>query len=142
VTINYNEMIYAILSVIVTAVLIPLIRTGGTALVELVKTKINNAKVAAYLDSANDAVMTAVAETMQTFVSELKKTGTWSQASWAEAFSKSKDRAIVIMGTATLEALPDIVGDVQAWLTAKIEAATLAQKNSMPVVLEGVVCNG
>jgi hypothetical protein len=40
------------------------------------------------------------------------------------------------MGVAALQALPQIVGDVEKWLTAKVEAATLELKNAAPVALE------
>jgi hypothetical protein len=81
-----------------------------------------------YYNRANDAVLTAVAETMQTFVSVMKKEGKWDNDAMKKAFNLSMLRAKEIMGAAALEALPEVVGDLTAWLTAKIEAATLELK--------------
>jgi hypothetical protein len=130
-----------ILQAAVTAVLIPIIGTVGAYLTSLIRAKIKNAKVASYLERANDAVMTSVAETMQTFVSTLRKEGKWTKDSANTALIMAKNRALNIMGTAARDALPDIVGDIDAWLTAKIEAATRAEKLAEPLLLEAVCIN-
>lgn len=96
-----------------------------------IKSKTHNAALDKYTDRANDAIMTAVAETMQTFVTTMKNEGKWDAETAQKAFTLSLNRAKEIMGAAALKALPEVVGDVEAWITAKIEAATLDIKTGM-----------
>lgn len=130
-----SDMVNTVLQTLVTAVLIPAIIFLGRAAFDWLKTKTANAKLQKYLDDANDAISTATAEVMQTFVTTLKNNGVWTKDSATQALQMARDKAIIIMGVAAYKALPEIVGDVQVWLTSKIEAATLQAKNSMPVTL-------
>lgn len=117
-----------ILALILNAALIPLIAWGISSLTDWLKTKANNERLNKYFDIANDAVITAVTEIMQTFVSELKKNGEWTPERAQEALQRAKLRAQEIMGAATYKALGEIVGDVDAWLTSKAEATTYELK--------------
>jgi hypothetical protein len=101
------------------------------ALWDWLKARTKNAALDKYMDRANDAVLTAVAETMQTFVTTMKSEGKWNNETAKKAFEMSLLRAKEIMGAAVLQALPEIVGDLEKWLTAKIEAATLSTKAAM-----------
>jgi len=123
-----SEILNIALPVLLTSVVIPLIIAAGRAVSSYFKTKTDNEKMQKYFDRAVDAIETAVAETMQTFVLTLKANGEWNEANAKQAFEAARLKAIELMGTAALQALPEIVGDVEAWLTAKIEAATLLQK--------------
>lgn len=126
---TYNS----ILQTIVSLVIVPAVIVLGNAAFNFIKTKTANAKLDKYLDMANDAVTTAVAQTMQTFVSTLKSKGEWTEDSAKEALSMAKLKAQEIMGAAALKALPEIVGDVDAWIESKVEAATLAAKSGCSV---------
>lgn len=97
------------------------------------KAKTKNATLDKYIDRADDAIMTAVAETMQTFVTTMKDQGTWDADAANKAFELSMIRAKEIMGAAALQALPEAIGDLEKWLTAKIEAATLIVKSEYSV---------
>lgn len=123
---DINELV----ALLVNAAIIPLLAWTVTSLTAYLKQKANNDKLDKYFDLANDAVITAVGETMQTFVSEMKKSGDWNKEAAARALSMAKFKAQEIMGAAAYLALGKIVGDVDAWLTSKIEAATLAVKQS------------
>jgi hypothetical protein len=123
-----TEILNIAVPALISTVLIPLIASAVAALTGYIKTKTKNAKLDKYFDRANDAVVTAVAEVLQTFVTTLKNSGEWNGENAAKAFEMAKLRAIEIMGASALKALPEIVGDVEKWLTAKIEAATLAAK--------------
>jgi predicted O-linked N-acetylglucosamine transferase (SPINDLY family) len=111
-------------------VIIPLLIGIGNAIKNYVKTKTTNEKMQKYFDDAVDAVETAVIEVMQTFVTTMKKNGEWSEENAQKAFKMAKLRAIEIMGVAVLDALPEIVGDVESWITSKIEATTYTMKQS------------
>jgi len=125
---TYSEILNIAIPALISTVLIPFIATAISALTNYLKTKADNAKLDKYFDMASDAVITAVAEVMQTFVKTLKDSGEWNEENAKKAFEMAKFRAMETMSAAALKALPEIVGDVEAWLTAKIEAATLAQK--------------
>ena len=87
-------------------------------------------RVLHYLDLAAAAIETAVAETQQTFVSTIKHTDGWSAATAQEAYQRSRDKAIEIMGQATYAGLAEAVGDVNQWINARIEAAVLADREA------------
>jgi hypothetical protein len=87
-------------------------------------------RVLHYLDLAAAAIETAVAETQQTFVSTIKHTDGWSAATAQEAYQRSRDKAIEIMGQATYAGLAEAVGDVNQWINARIEAAVLANRKA------------
>lgn len=139
---NLSEIINLALPTLLTAVIIPLIVAVGNAVSKYFKTKTKNETLQKYFDMANDAIVTAVAEVMQTFVTTMKNEGTWNKAAAEKAFELAKLKAQEIMGVAALQALPEIVGDVETWLVSKIEAATLQTKQGVQVVktLGGLKC--
>jgi hypothetical protein len=98
------------------------------ALWDWLRAKTKSAALDKYIARANDAILTAVAETMQTFVSTMKASGQWNEENAKKAFDMSMIRAKEIMGAAALSALPEAIGDLEKWLTAKIESATLELK--------------
>jgi len=133
-----SEILNLALPTLLTAVIIPLLIGIGNAIKIYVRTKTNNAKLEKYIEQANDAVITAVAEVMQTFVTTMKNSGQWTEENASKALELAKYKAIELIGADALNALPAVVGDMQAWLTAKIEAATLTAKTSVAtVVVEG-----
>lgn len=125
-----SEILNLVLPTILTAVIIPLLLGVGNAIKNYIKTKIKNEKFEKYIEQANDAVFIAVAEVMQTFVTTMKDKGEWNEENAKKAFELAKYKAIEIIGAEALSALPEVVGDLTAWLTAKIEAATLELKTA------------
>lgn len=67
-----NEILINIISVLVTAVIIPLISIGGTQLVKLINSKIKNAETAKQLTTATKIVTNATRVVFQTYVESLK----------------------------------------------------------------------
>lgn len=105
-----------------------LITAGGAYLVALLKQhtaqierEINNETASKYMSMAVEAVAQAVAYTSQTFVDALKSSGGFTKEKQAEAFEKSKEKTLEILGDTTVEALREIYGDFDAWLETKIE---------------------
>ncbi|MCX7842803.1 MAG: ribosomal-processing cysteine protease Prp, partial [Clostridia bacterium] len=93
--------------------------------------KINNQKVNKYLDIAEDAVCTAVTAVSQTYVNALKNNSQFDQTAQQAAFKMAKDKALVIMGTATQDVLKDLYNDFDAWLDSKIEYYVNTSKSSV-----------
>lgn len=81
-----------------------------------------------YYKLAGDAITTAVQETMQVYVNDLKKSDRWTEETKTIAFEKAREKALLIMSDTVKNALPLIVGDVNAWVNACLEASTLNEK--------------
>ena len=88
----------------------------------------DNMTIKAFLAEATDAVSTAVTYTSQTFVDALKKEGKFDKDKQQEALKKSLDKAISLLSESAKNALTDIYGDLEAYLTSKIEAEVRSQK--------------
>ena len=88
----------------------------------------DNMTIKAFLAEATDAVSTAVTYTSQTFVDALKKEGQFDKDRQQEALKKSLDKAISLLSESAKNALTDIYGDLEAYLTSKIEAEVRSQK--------------
>lgn len=124
-----NETMQQIVSACVP-VLCLLITAGGAYAVTLlrretakIQKQIDNETASKYMDMAVDAVEQAVAFTAQTFVDALKNSGGFTKEKQREAFQKSKDKALEILGDTTVAALGEIYGDFDAWIDTKIEQA-------------------
>jgi Na+/phosphate symporter len=118
------------LNLITNLLLIPLISVLTTFLIALIRKKtldieqsIKEKRLSKYINRAEDAICTAVAAISQTYVDTLKKTSAFTSIEQQKAFGMAKQRALTIMGKATLEALQDALGDgdVYAWINNKIE---------------------
>ncbi len=92
----------------------------------------DNMTIKAFLAEATDAVSTAVTYTSQTFVDALKKEGQFDKDRQQEALKKSLDKAISLLSESAKNALTDIYGDLEAYLTSKIEAEVRSQKTLVP----------
>ena len=115
-----------------TPILCLLITAGGAYLVALLKRQtaqiekdLDNETATKYMNMAVDAVAQAVAYTAQTFADSLKAEGKFTKEKQLEAFEKSKNKTLEILGDTTVAALREIYGDFDAWLETK--AATESQ---------------
>ena len=122
-----NETMQQIVSACVP-VLCLLITAGGAYAVALLRREtarlqkeIDNETANKYMDMAVDAVEQAVASTAQTFVDALKSSGGFTKEKQLEAFQKSRDKALEILGDTAVKALGEIYGDFDAWVDTKIE---------------------
>lgn len=67
-----NDILLNIISVVVTAIIIPLITMLGSKLISWINSKIQNEKVAGLLTQTTEAVINAVRSAFQTYVEQLK----------------------------------------------------------------------
>lgn len=112
---------------------------GLKMVVNWLKIKIENAldvtdKVYAdkILSIALDAIETAVVETNQTYVDNLKQAkedGKLTKEEISQAMQMSYSKAKQLMGDKIYEALKDIIPNVNDWITAKIEYYVNIYKN-------------
>ena len=117
-----------IIALIIETALIPILAWGVAKLTSHLDKKIENETAEKYVQFAVDAVYTAVQQTMQTYVSALKKSGEWNEETAEIAFNNAKALALVTMGAKAQEVIAELAGDLDAWLDAKIEACTLEIK--------------
>lgn len=117
-----------IIALIIETALIPILAWGVAKLTSHLDKKIENETAEKYVNFAVDAVYTAVEQTMQTYVSALKKSGEWNEETAEIAFNNAKALALVTMGAKAQEVIAELAGDLDAWLDAKIEACTLEIK--------------
>lgn len=124
-----NEILLNILSVLVSAVVLPLISLIGAKLVSWLSSKTKNEKASAIIKEANDIVMNAVKCVLQTYVDSLKKEGKFDEASQFLALSKAKEKAMEQMSDDTKAFVEKNYGNLDSWLTTSIEATISTIKN-------------
>jgi hypothetical protein len=101
---------------------------GGYLLTYINKKKValqqemDNALLTKYTDMLEDTVRACVLTTNQTFVETLKKQGTFDEAAQKEAFTRTYDNVMSILNEDCYEFLIEITGDIEVFITNKIEA--------------------
>lgn len=124
-----NEILFSILSVIVTAVVLPLISYAGTRLISWLDTKVKNENAKQQLTTATTIVTSAVRLVSQTYVDSLKANGSFDAESQKIALIKARDAATSQMSEDVKNYITTTYGDFENWLTTQIEATINALKN-------------
>ena len=124
-----NEVLLNILSVVVTAVILPLISYAGTRLISYLNSKIKDEKAKEFLSQATTVVTNAVRAVFQTYVDNLKKSGNFGAEAQLEALNKAKDIALSQLSEEVKDYITKNYGDINNWLTTQIEATINLIKN-------------
>ena len=124
-----NEILLNILSVVVTAIILPLISMVGGKLINWLSAKIKNEKAGSLIGTATEIVINAVKSVFQTYVDSLKKEGKFDKESQLIALNKAKDVAISQMTEEVKKFIRENYGDLDAWLNTQIEATIDTLKN-------------
>ena len=117
-----NEILFNILSVVVTTIILPLISMIGGKLINWLSTKIKNEKAGNLIGTTTEIVINAVKSVFQTYVDSLKKEGEFGKESQLVALNKAKEVAISQMTEEVKEFIRENYGDLDAWLNTQIEA--------------------
>ena len=125
-----NEILFNILSVVTTAVILPLISFAGTKLISWLNAQIKDVNARTQLSVATTIVTNAVRSVFQTYVEALKKNGTFDAKSQKIALTKAKDEALAQMTDDIKEYITSTYGDLETWLTTQIEATINLLKNN------------
>lgn len=125
-----NDILLNIISVVVTAVVIPLISIGGTQLIKLINKKVKNTEAAKHLSAATDIVLNAVRCVFQTYVEALKEQGKFDEQSHIVALTRAKDIALSLFTEETKAYIKENFGDLDKWLTTQIESTINLLKSS------------
>lgn len=124
-----NEIILNIISIVVTAVILPLISYAGARLIAWLNAKIKDENAKQQLTVATDIVMNAVRSVFQTYVETLKKNGTFDKESQKVALIKAKDDALAQMSDEIKYYITKNYGDLETWITTQIESTINILKN-------------
>ena len=92
------------------------------------KNKTNNELAKKYLDLLNDTIANCVIATNQTYVEALKKENAFTEDAQKAAFEKTYQAVIATLSEEAQKYLPEVVGDLQTYITQKIEASVNQNK--------------
>ena len=124
-----------LLAQIMEVVIIPLLGIITAYVVKLVNTKINeisekreNELEKKYLDMLSETITDCVMATTQTYVDSLKKKGEFTAEAQKEAFNQTYEAVMTILSEDAKEYLTEAVGDLNLYITQKIEAEVKVNK--------------
>lgn len=92
------------------------------------KNKTDNELAKKYLDLLNDTIANCVIATNQTYVEALKKENAFTADAQKTAFEKTYQAVIATLSEEAQKYLPEVVGDLQTYITQKIEASVNQNK--------------
>lgn len=92
------------------------------------KNKTDNELAKKYLDLLNDTIANCVIATNQTYVEALKKENAFTADAQKAAFKKTYQAVIATLSDEAQKYLPEVVGDLQTYITQKIEASVNQNK--------------
>ena len=93
------------------------------SLTEAAKERVNNEKADKYLNILGEIVSACVMATNQTYVDALKEQNVFDKEAQKIAFEKTKDAILKLLTEECKKCLGEIVGDLNEYITAQIEAA-------------------
>lgn len=125
-----NEIILNIISIVVTAIILPLISYAGARLITWLNTKIKDENAKQQLTVATDIVTNAVRSVFQTYVESLKKNGTFDKESQKAALIKAKNDALAQMTDEIKEYITKNYGNLETWIITQIESTINILKNN------------
>ena len=124
-----------ILEKLFNLVVFPVITLAGIYLTYLISVKIkeikqktNNDAANKYLDMLDDTISNAVLATTQTYVETLKKAGKFDLDAQKEAFKKTYDAVMNVLTDEATKYITESVGDLETYITNKIEAQVKVSK--------------
>ena len=130
---NYTQLIVDIFQVCI----IPLLGVLTAFFVKWVnaksaeiKTTINDATLKKYMEMLTQTITDCVIATNQTYVESLKAQNKFDAEAQKEAFKLTSDAVMTILSEDAKEYLSTAVGDLNSYITKKIEAEVNANKPS------------
>ena len=95
-------------------------------------TKVKNETQKKYLEMLNSTITDCVIATTQTYVDSLKKQGTFDAEAQKVAFTMTYESVVKLLTDEATEYLNEAVGDLQLYITQKIEAEVNLNKTIIP----------
>lgn len=127
-----------LLTQIMEVVVIPLLGILTAYVVKIVNAKLEevsanrkNELEKKYIDMLNDTISDCVIATTQTYVESLKKQGSFDAKAQKEAFNQTYGAVMGILSEEAKEYLNEAIGDLNLYITQKIEAEVSINKTTM-----------
>lgn len=117
-----NEIILSILSVVVTAIVLPLITLGGTKLIQWINQKIKDERTRTILTGLTAIVERVVRSVTQTYVDSLKRDGKFDQEAQLNALELAKSAILTELNNETKTFIETNYGSVDGFITTQIES--------------------
>ena len=95
---------------------------------EELKTNTKNEKTEKYLDMLNNTITNCVIATTQTYVDALKAQGAFDMEAQKNAFTMTYESVVKLLTDEAAEYLNEAVGDLNLYITQKIEAEVSLNK--------------
>ena len=132
-----NEFLSTLLQAVLVAA-VPVIAAfaskGFVALAQYLGVKMENATLAKYAQEIAQAVATAVTYVSQTYVDELKKSGTFTEENQKIAIEKALEVAKQQLTQQALDFISTAYGDITQYLTSLLVAEVRNQKPTPALV--------
>lgn len=131
-------MTMTLLTQIMEVVVIPLLGILTAYVVKIVNAKLEEVSASRknelekkYIDMLNDTISDCVIATTQTYVESLKKQGSFDAKAQKEAFNQTYGAVMDILSEEAKEYLNEAIGDLNLYITQKIEAEVKINKTTM-----------
>ena len=131
-------MTMALLTQIMEVVVIPLLGILTAYVVKIVNAKLEEVSASRknelekkYIDMLNDTISDCVIATTQTYVESLKKQGSFDADAQKEAFNQTYSAVMGILSEEAKKYLNEAIGDLNLYITQKIEAEVKINKTTM-----------
>ena len=131
-------MTMALLTQIMEVVVIPLLGILTAYVVKIVNAKLEevsanrkNELEKKYIDMLNDTISDCVIATTQTYVESLKKQGSFDAKAQKEAFNQTYGAVMGILSEEAKKYLNEAIGDLNLYITQKIEAEVKINKTTV-----------
>ena len=127
-----------LLTQIMEVVVIPLLGILTAYVVKIVNAKLEevsanrkNELEKKYIDMLNDTISDCVIATTQTYVESLKKQGSFDAEAQKKAFNQTYGAVMGILSEEAKKYLNEAIGDLNLYITQKIEAEVKINKTTM-----------
>lgn len=117
---EWEKILIAVITAVIP-ILAGFLSTWLKSLYDNNKIKIKNEKAQVTLGLINDMIVAAVKTTTNTYVKELKQAGTFDAEAQKEAFNKTWTAVQAQLTTDARTVIQDVYGNIDAFLTNKIE---------------------
>ena len=117
-----------ILLAVVSYVLVPYIKRAGAAVTAQVEEKTKSEKLAQAVQRATDTVEQVVVAITQTYVDDLKKSGSFDGDAQKQALQMAKEAAVALISDEVQQLISENYNNFSDWLISAIEAAVAHSK--------------
>ena len=122
---NWNDILFTTIGIILTAVITWL----GNKLSALLTSHIKDAKALKYMRDITQIVLDGVKATYQSYVEGLKGTDAWTKGAQKKALNMALGTIKSQLSDELIKFIAENFGDVERWLTSKIESSLYDLKN-------------